>query len=150
MTRVLKTILFAGTLLGLGIAQAQEAKVEPLHPGDTVKFAITFSGTDADKIKQVNAAFVLTSPPLANQPNFSQSFESGATTSATTTRTYLVELKVPDNIASGEYVLHIGATPSPSPGSIQYVAGQDFPLHSFRVENSRTLIKPSIKVVEQH
>ena len=50
MRKTIKTILIAGALLSLGIVNAQEAKEQPLKPGDVIKLDLEFRGPDADKL----------------------------------------------------------------------------------------------------
>ena len=42
-------------LLACGLSQAQDARVLPKHPGDTIKFEVRFEGPNADKIKTIGA-----------------------------------------------------------------------------------------------
>jgi hypothetical protein len=134
-----------GVLLSLSTMQAQEAKVLPRHPGDVIKFEIKFDGPNADKIKSVDAGLGIKGPIPKDQSGFrgGTGANSGPPVSADAFR---VEIKIPDNIATGDYVLGIGA--NAAEGSAGYQDGQDFHVAPFRIENPRTFVPPSITVRE--
>lgn len=150
MKRIFKTIVLAGTLLGLGIAQAQQVTELAKHPGDVLKFSLTFSGPDADKVQKVVASIARTgpNPQPANQSGFPTGADSGWVTNQTSTRTSVVEIKIPTNIMSGSYRLQIDT--SATIGGAEYLAGKDFPLPEIHIENPNTFTPPKIEVKELH
>jgi len=150
MKNKLKLILFAGILLSLGIAQAQQATELAKHPGDALKLAITFSGPDADKVQRVLASIGRTgpNPQPPNQQGFQTSIDSGWVTNQTSTRTFVIEIKIPANVMSGSYRLLIDT--NATIGGAEYVAGKDFQLPDIHIENPNTFTPPKIEVKELH
>lgn len=142
-SRVLKFLMFG--LLSSAFTQAQEAKLLPRHPGDVIKFEIRFDGPNADKIKSVDAGLGIKGPIPKDQSGFrgGAGANSGPPVSPDAFR---VEIKIPDNIATGDYVLGIGA--NAAEGSAGYQDGQDFHIAPIRIENPRTFVPPSITVKE--
>jgi len=59
-------------------------------------------------------------------------------------KTFDLELKVPDNTATGDYVLAFSATAAE--GSADYSNGRDFNIPPIRIENPRTFTPPSVTV----
>jgi len=112
MKQVLRTILLAGTLLGLGIAQAQTVTELAHHPNDVLRFEIKFDGADAPKISQVTFLLQLKGAVPANQPGFSANQQS-AWVSQSSPNSFQVELKIDDKIATGTYVAKVIANAIP-------------------------------------
>ena len=148
MRKILKTILLAGTLLVLGIAQAQQVAELAKHPGDVLKFNITFSGPDAVKVKQVGVVIRLNGGISPNQVGF-QPVQQTQYVQKTSTGVFMTEIKIDDTLASGEYHLEVIAAPDIT-GSTTYVAGREFQLHTFHIDNPRTFSPPKIDVQEVH
>jgi len=129
------------TILGLCIAQAQEAKPQPLHPGDVLKFEILFSGPDADRINSSYLGLGLTGQRKPDQVGFNTGFGGGATKVAP--RTFHVEAKIPDNIATGDYVVN-RVDGNADIGANTYNSG--FGTFTYHIENPKTFTPPSVSV----
>jgi hypothetical protein len=139
--RVLKFLIIG--LLSSAFVQAQETpKPLPRHPGDVVKYEITFSGPNAGKIKMLFARMNTQTIPK-DQVGFTGQFNTPGQVQVSSP-TIVVEMKIPDNIATGEYRLSLSATASE--GSADYADGQDFNVPAVRVENPRTFTPPAITV----
>jgi hypothetical protein len=148
MKNTLKLILFAGTLLSLGIAHAQEAKELAKHPGDILKFEIVFEGPNADKIKTVGASLSMQVGPPKDQAGFTNGFGTERQFSPTSQKTFVVEITVPPNAATGDYFISVGATATE--GSASYSNGNGFTISPIHVENPKTFTPPKIEVKELH
>jgi hypothetical protein len=140
--RVLEFLLLG--LLSSALVQAQEPKVLPRHPGDVIKYEIKFDGPNADRIKTVYARMNTGQNPPKDQAGFSNQFSTLGQVQASSPRTFAVEMKIPDNVATGEYRLYISATAAE--GGADYADGQEFDVPAVHVENPRTFTPPSIKV----
>jgi hypothetical protein len=137
-----KLSVMVAVLLSLGFLQAQEAKPLARHPGDILKYEIKFSGPTADQIKSVDASLGLTSATQKDQPGFNTGVPGAV--SHPSLDTYHVEMKVPDDIANGDYVLNVNI--SAALGSTSYNNGNGFTLPPVHIENPRTFVPPSIAV----
>jgi hypothetical protein len=143
MRKTLKTILLAGTLLSLGIAQAQQATELAKHPGDTLKFEIKFDGPDAGKIKQVFLYLGSVPGRAPDQPGFDAGFR-GNDAQLIGANTFKADITIPDNAATGDYILYV--TANANPGGFQYKGGDQFPMHFIHIENPNTFRPPHIEV----
>lgn len=113
------------------------------QPGDVIRLEVKFDGSDAAKIQKVIASLERTSPALDDQVNFHANISTGWT-SETSPHTFDVEIKIPDDIGTGEYRLTIIAL-SPY-GQTNYVAGQQFQLATFHIRNPAKFTPPGIQV----
>src|SRR5580700_6225594 len=95
-------------LLGVPFLQAQEAAPLARHPGDVIRYEIKFDGPNADRIKTVYARMNTGQPPK-DQTGFTSQFNTNGGVSATSPRTFTIEMKVPDNAANGDYTLFFSA-----------------------------------------
>jgi len=139
----LTSIVFA-VLLALGFSQAQEARPLPRHPGDVIKYEIKFDGPNADRIKTVSASLGMKVGPPKDQAGFNNGFGTSHAFTPSSPNTFVVEMTVPDNAATGDYFLNVGA--SAAEGSANYSDGQEFNVPPIRVENPKTFTPPGIKV----
>jgi hypothetical protein len=140
-TKALCISLVAAALLSLNCTHAQELKEQPLHPGDILRFEITFSGPDADKIKQASLNLGLKGSVNADQAGFADGL--GAQGQLVSPHIFHVEIKIPENIATGDYVLgRVDA--SADVGRVAYTTG--FSAHLYHVENPRTFTAPTVNV----
>lgn len=130
-------------VLCCGIAHAQDAKPLPRHPGDVIKYQITFDGPNADRIKTVYARMNTGQPPK-DQAGFSTQINTIGDIQPTSPGTFLIEIKVADNTADGEYTLIIAATANE--GSANYHNGQEFNVPPIRIENPKKFTPPGITV----
>ncbi len=118
------------------------------HPGQVVKISVTFDGPDAGKITGAAMNWYTQTNP-ANQPGFAQSIFSGQS-QKTAPNTFEVSFTVPDNQASGVYTLNqIRAITGNGSIIIYYNSPADFPARTVKIDNSNTLVKPSIKDVKE-
>ncbi len=149
MRKTLKTLLFAGTLLGLGIGQAQQVSELAKHSGETLKFEVKLEGQDAQKVKSVSLYLGSRNgsiPP--EQSGFTNGYR-GASFPAISTGIFRPEITIPANLATGDYFLVV--TVIADPGSAEYIAGKQFQMHDIHINNSQTFVPPSkIEVKEVH
>jgi len=131
------------TLLTLSCIQAQEAKVLARHPGDIIKFEIKFDGPNAEKITRVNGGLNLEGQIPNDQAGFVNSF-GGNSTTPSSPKSFDLQLKVPDNIATGNYTLSL--TGFAAEGYGDYANGRDFMLPPIHIENPKKFTPPSITV----
>jgi hypothetical protein len=130
-------------LLNLAAMQAQDAHPLPRHPGDVIKYEIKFDGPNADKITRVGGGLNITQQIPKDQAGFAGNV--GATINAPSSpKTFILELKVPDNIATGDYTLAFTAYAAEGYGN--YANGQDFKLPSVHIENPKKFSPPSVTV----
>ena len=139
--RVFKFLIIG--LLSSALAQAQGPEPLPRHPGDVIKYEINFDGPNADKITRVNGWLGLRGPIPKDQAGFNNSFGADSRV-ASSPNTFTLEMKVPDNIANGDYYLTFSALASE--GSGNYNDGQEFTVPPIHIENPKTFTPPSVKV----
>jgi len=135
-------------VIALSAVSAQQV-TEFRQPGDVIRFEIKFDGPDAAKIKRIILA--LNKPngeTPKDQVGFDTSFGSNGWTGEVSPLTFRVELTVPTNVATGDYVLSVIA--QAENGRTQYVSGDQFKLPPFHVRNAKTFIPPTITVTERH
>jgi len=132
------------TVLSLCPCRAQEAQPLPRHPGDVIKYEIKFDGQNAERIKSVYARMNTGQQPPKDQAGFATQISTNGEIQATSPRTFIIEMRVPDNLASGEYKLFIGA--NAGEGSATYSDGQDFNIPPVSIENPKKFAPPAIKV----
>lgn len=145
----MKSVLLAVLLacMACSFLQAQEAKLLPKHPGDVIKYEIKFDGPNADRIKTVYARMNTRQVP-PDQAGFTGQFDTRGPVPSSSPKAFIVEMKIPDNAATGDYRLSLNATADE--GSADYADGQEFDIPAIRVENPRKFTPPSITVKEQH
>jgi hypothetical protein len=137
------TLFSVAVLLSLNTMQAQGPGPLPRHPGDVIKYQIVFDGPNADKITRVNGNLGHTGPMPKDQAGFAGGINSGNLTPSSP-RTFILEFKVPDNIATGDYVLSF--TGFAAEGYGNYANGQDFNVSLIHIENPKTFTPPGVKV----
>ncbi|SRR6266404_676005 len=143
------SLIFAMTLFAIP-ARAQGLG-QVYHPGDVVKVTVTFAGPDADKI--VGAAFRMTIPsPPSSQVGFMADIYTADAKPIGPPHTFEISYTIPETQASGEYPLNeIRAVVQIASASAQFViyfyAPAEFQSKTFKVENSRTFVKPTVKDV---
>jgi hypothetical protein len=146
MRKTLKTILLAGTLLSLGIAQAQSVK---RHPGDIIKYSVTAEGGDTDRITAVTLNFWTGTPIPQNQQGLTNGFTGACTKSSATPRVFDCSVTIPDNVSNGDYTIawvSVGAGPNLGK---RYEG--DFHIPLVPIENPKTFNFPTkVTVTEQH
>lgn len=144
MRTILKTILIAAILLNLGIANAQEANPLARHPGDVIRYEIKFDGLNADKIKTVTASMNTGVTPPKDQVGFVNGFGTSDPVSSSALKTFIVQMTVPKDAATGDYRLYVIA--QADDGRASYSDGQDFNVAAIHIENLKTFTPPGIKV----
>jgi hypothetical protein len=82
--------------------------------------------------------------PPKDQAGFNNGFGTSHAFTPSSPNTFIVEMTVPDNAATGDYFLNVGA--SAAEGSANYSDGQEFNVPPIRVENPKTFTPPGIKV----
>jgi hypothetical protein len=146
----MKNLYFLSVLAAIACsalaAQQVTAVSDFRKPGDSIRLEIKFDGQDASKIKRVSASFnILDGAAPINQKGFGTSFGGDAAVE-TAPHTYVVEVKVPNSAATGDYFAYINV--QAEDGGTQYVAGQQFQLHPFHIKNDRSFVPPAITVTE--
>ena len=146
MKQVLRTILLAGTLLGLGITQAQSVK---RHPGDVIKYKVSVEGGDIDKITSVTLSFWSGTPIPQNQQGLTNGFTGTCTTPSVAPHVFDCSVTIPDNVSNGDYtinVISIGAGPN-----LGKRYDGDFHVPLVPIENPKAVNFPNkVTVTEQH
>jgi hypothetical protein len=125
----------------LSLAHAQELKVQPLQPGNVLRFEVTFSGPDADKIKRMSLVVGLKGSAPPNQAGFNEGF--GAQGQLVSTHTFHVDIKIPDNAATGDYIVR-RVDANSDLGSAAYTSG--FSTTTYHIENPQTFTPPTVSV----
>jgi hypothetical protein len=143
MTVGYKLMFVVLVLLLCGSAKAQQPVY---HPGQEIKITLTFEGPDAGKISLVQA-FLQTPDTAKNQPGFRQDM-SASDSKTTKPNTFELVFKIQENQASGEYTLDQirGTIDRDAPITLYYRAPADFPVKTFKVENPKTIVKPTVDV----
>jgi hypothetical protein len=117
------------------------------RPGDVIRVEIKFEGADAEKITQVSLYLAKPDGTVPkDQTGFSTGF-GGQSFGATGHRTFQADVKIPENVVTGEYVLYVNA--QGGIGSTQYATGKDFQLSPFHIRNDGTFTPPKITVTER-
>jgi hypothetical protein len=132
-------------ILGGSLLAAQEV-TEFKRPGEVVRFEIKFSGPDAAKVKAVSLQLNAKVGPSGDQSGFTTVFTSTKSFGPSAPNTFEAEAKVPENIASGDYVLYINA--QAETGAARYESGQQFQLPLLHVRNDSMFKAPQVAVVE--
>jgi len=130
--------------LACSLSQAEDAKVLPKHPGDIIKYEVKFDGPNADKIKTVGAGLHMRGPISKDQSGFIGSFGTGHQVLPSPSKTFILEMTVPNDSATGDYFLNVGA--SSDEGSASYEDGQEFTIPPVHIENPKTFTPPRITV----
>jgi hypothetical protein len=125
-----------------------KAQAPVYHPGDVIRISVTFDGPDAGHI---TAAMINLGTPKApsNQSGFSTEIFPGVS-KQTGPNTFEVSYTIPETQASGEYPLsQIRALFGPSGAQITlfYNSPTDFPSKTFKIDNPKSIVKPTIKSV---
>lgn len=141
-------VLFVGTVLfGIGFAHAQQANELAAGPKQVRRFTVTFSGADADKVQRVLATIIRTdAQPQPDQAGFKTSADSGWVIKQPSDKSFVAEIRIPDDIMDGLYRVQIDITATM--GSSEYVNGKDFQVPEIHVRNSSTFTPPKIEVKE--
>jgi hypothetical protein len=140
-----KTLSFViATLLISCCLQAQEAKPLPRHPGDVIKYEVKFDGPNADKMTLVLLSMNTGMAAPKDQVGFATSFGSGWVQSSSP-KTFIVEITIPANAATGDYSLSDAQAQSADGGRANYNR-QDFSVPPIHIENPKTFTPPSITV----
>lgn len=132
-------------LIACNAVSAQQV-TEFRQPGDVLRFEIKFDGPDATKVRTVSLYFGFIGQPPKDQPGFDAGFP-GDRVGPTSPNTYILEAKIPTNVASGDYKLFVNA--QAETGSTQYEAGNQFQMPPFHIKNSRSFVPPAIIVTER-
>ena len=130
-------------LLSLSFLQAQE-KQQPKHPGDVIKFEITFDGKNANKIRTVDAVLGLRAGRPKDQADFADGFGTQHPFSPSSPNTFYVEMTVPSKAATGAYYLNVFA--STATGDAYYSEGWQFDIPPVYIENPKESSRPRITV----
>jgi hypothetical protein len=139
-----KIVVVVLVLLFGGSAKAQQLLV--YHPGQEIKITVAFEGPDAGKISLVQMS-LQTQDAASNQPGFLQSMDSG-NFKTIKPNTFEISYKIPENQASGDYrLIQVRATiDRDAPIALYYRPPADFPVKTLKVENPRTIVKPTVDV----
>lgn len=119
------------------------------HPNDVIRISVAFEGPDADKISLAKMNLSIASR-LPSQPGFKTDIFPGES-KRTGPNTFEVSYRIPDDQASGDYPLsQIRVVIDQSaPIELSYDSPADFPVRMFKIDNSKHIIKPTIKGVTE-
>jgi hypothetical protein len=149
MRTILKTVLIAGTLLTLGIANAQQSQVQPSvkrHPGEHISYTVTLADGDISKITGVSVHLVTNAPELPNQPGAQPQF-GGQCKKSADPKIWNCDVLIPDGIRDGDYKLSQVSLGTPNLGR-SYT--EDFHVPMVPIQNPSTFTPPSkVTVTEQ-
>jgi hypothetical protein len=147
MRKTLKTILIAGTLLGLGVMHAQEANEQALSTGKVIKLEVKFDGPDGAKITAVYASMYTDAQRRADQAGFLNNFPGEF--KLISPGIFHAEFTIPDTIVTGDYKLP--SLDARAPGiQLVYTEGQQYHLHAFHIENHNKFVQPPITIKDLH
>jgi hypothetical protein len=124
-------------------AQAPEVTELPVHPGDTLRYEVKFDGVDADRIKRVQLSISTNAAIPTDQITFTNGL-NGDPVGPVAPDTFRPEIKIADNLVSGEYTLYINVYLDP--GNYQYASGKEFQVKPIHIVNTRKLFAPRITV----
>lgn len=126
-----------------------KAQAPTYGPGQTIRISVTFEGPDAGKISAVMMSLSIPSPSLS-QPGFKTDIFPGDS-KQTGPNTFEVSYKIPENQASGDYPLGQlrAVIDRDAPITLFYNAPTDFPVRNFKIDNHKTMVKPTIKDVKE-
>jgi hypothetical protein len=145
MRKTLKTILLAGILLSLSIAQAQDTK-EAWVPGKVIKLEVKFDGPDASRINMIYGSLSTLAQRPADQAGFSNSIPANGV--PISSGIFHLEFTIPETVIPGDYTLSMDVR---APGiQLSYNDGQQFHFHAFHIENHGTFAQPSVTIKEIH
>jgi hypothetical protein len=146
MRKVLKTILLAGTLLGLGIASGQQALPSvKRHPGEHLHYSVTFGGGDIGKIAGVSVHLKTSATPRPDQQGGNQF--GGNCQKSSDPKTWTCDVVIPAGIIDGDYQLFQAGAGTPEFGA-SYT--EDFHVPIVPIQNPNTFTPPSkVTVTEQ-
>ena len=135
----------ATAVLFLVFSGAARAQAPVYHPGDTIKVSVTFEGPDAAKITNVNM-YVNTEKAAPNQEGFEKDFRTNQFNRINPV-TFEITYTVPQNLASGEYHLEdiTVVLDQSAPIRFSYRSPTDFKPKTFKIENPKTVTRPTIK-----
>jgi hypothetical protein len=146
MRKTLKTILLAGTLLGLGIAQAQQPESSvKRHPGEHLHYTVALSDGDIGKVTNVSVHLQTDMPAPDKQPNASGQF-GGLCVKSNDPKIWTCDIVIPPAIRDGNYRLSIVGVSSATFGT-EY--REDFHVPVVPIENENTFRAPRVTVTEQ-
>jgi hypothetical protein len=147
MKQILKTTLIAGTLLSLGIAQAQQAAELAKHPGEVIKLEVKFDGPDGAKIITIYANLSTQTERPPDQAGFMNNFPGEF--KLISPGLFEGDFKIPDTALSGDYKLQSMDVRAPGI-QLTYNEGKQYNLHEFRIENKNKFVQPPITIKEVH
>jgi len=143
----MKTLSFLPVLAAIMCsALAAQQVTDFRRPGDVIRIEVKFDGPDANKIKSIVLYLSAVGSIPGNQIGFQNGF-GGDWTDAASPHTFETEVKIPANVATGDYKLSINARAEA--GSTQYVAGDQFHLPLFHIKNERSFVPPTVTVTER-
>jgi hypothetical protein len=147
MRSLLKVVFIAGTLLSLGVAQAQQSQPSvKRHPGQHLHYDITLADGDIGKIAGVSVALRTSTPARPDQPNAGGEF-GGQCQKSPDPRAWTCDVVIPDGVRDGDYRLfHVGV------GTREFGTdySEDFHVPIVPIENPNTFTAPSkVTVTEQ-
>jgi hypothetical protein len=137
----MKTI--ATWLIGLALIlplHAQQAQPSvKRHPGDVLRYRVTFDGGEIGKITSVGIRLYTPGPFPESQPGLTNGFNGPCAKSASGTNVWECSLTIPGNVIDGNYTLdqvNIAADPF----SKQYAGNFDVPV--VPIENPKNFNPP--------
>lgn len=136
-------------MLAFGTMAPAQTPTHVYHPGDMLRISVTFDGPDAGKIQR--AAFAInTSESAKNQPGFAISLYTQES-KLTAPNTFEISVKIPENQASGDYLLTMirGFVAEPEVMLEYHNTSGDFKERTYTIVNRDHLVKPTIKDIKE-
>ena len=116
------------------------------HPGDVIRYAVTFEGGDIDKLTDVGVHLSSPGPVPPNQMGFTTQF-GGPCHKSPEPKLWTCDVRIPDVVADGDYRFY-EVDISAGPFSKSYPG--DFHVPIVLVQNPRTFNPPTkVTVTEQ-
>lgn len=147
MRTMFKIVMIAAILLGLGIADAQDA-TSPLkrHPGEHLHYNVTFTDGDIAKITGTSLNFSTSAVATPDQAGTTQF--GGQCQKTSDPKIWTCDVVIPPGIIDGDYKLvNVGAG---TPNFGKSYTG-DFHVPIVPIQNPDTFTPPSkVTVTEQH
>lgn len=117
------------------------------HPGQDVVVTITFEGPDAAKIVRTTFNFGLPGGSSSSQPGFANGMY-GQPSKKIGSNTFEMSYHIPNEQAAGEYHLSQITAQFEDPTVNLIYSQPEIPNRVLKIDNSRTLTKPTVKDVQ--
>lgn len=130
-------------------AHAQQEKISAKHhPGEHLRYSVTFEDGEVNKITGIQMSFSTSAAGRPDQPNGGTQFgsEDGNCQKSIDPKTWNCDLVIPKNIVDGDYNLFQVVAGTTVFGKIYH---EDFHVPMVSIENYNTFAPPSRVTVKQ-